>query len=175
MNIDKRVFFVFSKFGSFVPLFFAISGFFMSYKYTEQLNIRRDQTMYYAKRYFRLAPLFYIMLGLEACLIYAIGGTVPSVYDVVLSLTFAFPFVPGKHESLVMAGWAVGIEWIFYLVFPALICLITTKSRAVAAYLFALYLVVQTDQVAVHATAELKSYYYVNFVNHLVLFILKHN
>ena len=171
MKIDKTAFAIFNTFGSFVPLFFAISGFFISYAYMERLNSRRDQSLYYAKRFFRLAPLFYIMLALEAGLTYALGGSAPSFHDVLLSLTFAFPFVPGKHESLVMAGWAVGIEWIFYVLAPALICLITTKPRAIVAYLVALYLGMQTGRLALHATPVLKSYYYMNIVNHLVFFM----
>ena len=36
----------------------------------------------------------------------------------IINATFAFNFFPSAHESVVAAGWSVGVEMPFYLAFP---------------------------------------------------------
>jgi peptidoglycan/LPS O-acetylase OafA/YrhL len=36
----------------------------------------------------------------------------------IINATFVFNFFPGLHESIVAAGWSVGVEMPFYFAFP---------------------------------------------------------
>jgi peptidoglycan/LPS O-acetylase OafA/YrhL len=63
---------------------------------------------------FRIVPLFYVMLAAWL----AHSSAQVSRSEILLNLTFLFPLIPEKIESLVPAGWSLGVEWIFYFSFP---------------------------------------------------------
>ncbi|WP_298852151.1 acyltransferase [uncultured Ruegeria sp.] len=95
-----------------VPLFFIISAFSMSLAYPNGVKANRGW-VYALRRFLRIAPLFYLMLFLW----YRKGS--PVEFDTLLrNFTFTFGFVPEDQYSLVPAGWSLGVEAIFYLIFP---------------------------------------------------------
>ena len=71
---------------------------------------------YLVKRFFRIAPLFYLMLGYMLW-----WGGVPDSNVLLINLTFSFNLFPGQHQSLVWAGWSVSVEMLFYLLLPAIL------------------------------------------------------
>ncbi len=71
---------------------------------------------YLIKRFFRIAPLFYLMV---CCMLW--WGGIPDWKVLLINLTFIFNLFPGQHESLVWAGWSVGVEMLFYLFLPAIL------------------------------------------------------
>src|SRR5262249_21715176 len=91
-------------------------------------------TSYLIKRVFRIAPLFWFMM-----LAYWFLWWWPEysqerfVEILLLNATFAFNFVPGMHQSVIGAGWSVGVEMPFYLIFP--IALIWTRRMWAAVIL----------------------------------------
>ena len=95
-----------------VALFFVVSAFSMSIAYP--LGVRRANLKYYAlRRFFRIAPLFYVIL-LAWNLLY-----LNSTNDQILkNITFTFSLWPDTQVSLVPAGWSIGVEVLFYLAFP---------------------------------------------------------
>lgn len=104
---------VIESLGSAVPVFFALSAFSLLYGYSHRLFDERSMVRFYVRRVFRLMPLFYLMVAL-----WAYASTYTARSQIVLDLSFLFPFVPGKHESTVGAGWSLGVEWMFYFAFP---------------------------------------------------------
>lgn len=98
-----------------IQLFFVISAFSLSHsgRYAPA-----SYRAYLVKRYFRIAPLYYVML---AYLLWRLGF--PGWPALVANLTFTFNLFPGLEVGLVFAGWSVGVEMLFYLVLPGLLLL----------------------------------------------------
>lgn len=95
-----------------VPLFFLISAMSMSLAYSK--GVSPDRIWAYAlRRFFRIAPLFYLML---CAWLYI--GVQTETGTIIRNMTFLFGFVPSEQTSVVPAGWSIGVEVIFYLLFP---------------------------------------------------------
>jgi peptidoglycan/LPS O-acetylase OafA/YrhL len=160
------------KFGSFVPLFFAISAFSLAYSYNERMNCMEDIKFFYIKRFFRLAPLFYAVLIVEYLATYIMYKHLFSGYELLLSLTYTFPFIPGKHESLVWGGWSLGVEWIFYIIFPVMVCFLNNKKTTFLAWFISLILSINIQKDMAITQPELQSFYYMNIIKHLPYFVV---
>jgi peptidoglycan/LPS O-acetylase OafA/YrhL len=99
-----------------VHLFFVLSAFSL---YHSSRYAPANYVAYLVKRFFRIAPLYYLMV---AFVLWRKGF--PG-WDALLSnLTFTFNLIPGLEQSMVWAGWSVGVEMLFYLFLPALLFLI---------------------------------------------------
>jgi peptidoglycan/LPS O-acetylase OafA/YrhL len=98
-----------------VHLFFVLSAFslFHSSRYAPA-----GYAAYLAKRFFRIAPLYYVML---AFMLWRDGF--PGWKVLASNLTFAFNLINGYEQSMVWAGWSVGVEMLFYLMLPGLLLL----------------------------------------------------
>ena len=104
--------------GTGVFLFFVISGFSLALTMPRHEKSGQPAMSYGISRLFRIAPLFY------AFLLYSIfrdlrwnpSGGLP-INTIILNTTFIFNFFPEKQASIVWAGWTIGVEMIFYLLF----------------------------------------------------------
>jgi peptidoglycan/LPS O-acetylase OafA/YrhL len=102
-----------------VPLFFVISAF--SLAYVHDKSVGRDGWIgpYFIKRIFRIGPLFWAMM--VAYWFFWLWPQRHLIELLIINATFAFNFFPGAHESIVAAGWSVGVEMPFYFAFPFII------------------------------------------------------
>ncbi len=112
-----------------VYAFFVISGFSLYISYVDKLSSVSAIQHYAIKRVRRIAPLFYAACLLQALLVYA-----PSWDRVLLNLSLMFGFANPGVESMVMGGWSIGIEIVFYLMFPFIIIL-TKRSLLLLGFL----------------------------------------
>lgn len=96
-----------------VHLFFVVSAFSL---YHSSRYAPASYGAYLVKRFFRIAPLYYAML---AFVVWRLGF--PGWPALLSNLTFTFNLVPGLEQSMVWAGWSVGVEMLFYLMLPALL------------------------------------------------------
>ena len=120
--------------GSGVPLFFVLSAFLLSML---SAGPGRFETLpFYAKRFFRIAPLFYVCIA--AWSVYR-GGP-PFLKDLVPNATFTFNLFPSTADSLVFAGWTIGVEMLFYAAYPVLRLVLPGMLPKVLAFLGALWL-----------------------------------
>lgn len=128
-----------THFGLGVQLFFVLSGFSLCHSTVHTVGRASWIRDYLLKRLFRIAPLFYLMIAVWVAFFW-LRGAKTDLATLILNLSFTFNLVPGKHESLVAAGWTIGVEMIFYAVLPVL--LVTIRDlRAALAFLVAAALV----------------------------------
>jgi len=134
-----------------VDIFMFISGFLMTYHY----RLREDREpwsapstwlKFYTRRFFRLAPVYYLLLIITLIFrnqLYnaklGVFAAFPSPYTNLLHLsstpppwswgsvlshfTFLFGFIPKYCENGYLPDWSIGLEMQFYLFFPFLILL----------------------------------------------------
>jgi peptidoglycan/LPS O-acetylase OafA/YrhL len=162
--------FVRSHFGMGVLLFYALSGFVLAWGYSDRLTLGKAEIIpFYVRRFFRIAPLFYTVLIGWRGLGHVLWSWSDSKSTIILNMAFLFGLVPGEHESLVMAGWSVGIEMLFYFIFPVLIVLLGNMHSALIGFIISCFLSTMVNNS--FTTAGLGSYAYMNLLTHLPSFI----
>lgn len=129
-RVDPPAFFSFigRDFGYSVHLFFIVSAFSLMYSTERRTDHPGWVAEYFLKRFFRIAPLFYLIIGFELARQFAFGGIRVSVTDILMNVTFTFGFVP--LAGFVWGGWSVGVEMIFYALFPVVLLLIRSHRSA---------------------------------------------
>lgn len=130
-----------------VDLFILLSGFLMMFQYrlragSEDWSAPGTWAAFWTRRFFRLAPLFYVTLAaalIAGSMIYAdrvvidsfLGQalqpseryTDASLTNIALHLTFLFGLLPDYAFRTPLPDWSLGLEMQYYLIFPFLILL----------------------------------------------------
>ncbi len=112
-----------------VQLFFVVSAFTLCLSMDRRNNNGENLKTFYVRRYFRIAPLYY--LGIPLYFIYHSvleplmeGGAIAraewyTLPNILANVFFLNGFVPGDaNNRVVPGGWSIGTEMIFYLIFP---------------------------------------------------------
>ncbi len=101
-----------------VSLFFVLSAFSLSYS----MNARSGEMMltkrFYIRRFFRIAPLFYLMMLLYWIRDAAGFNVLHPLSEVLINVSLLFNFVPAYIGGFVWASWTIGVIVLFYLLFP---------------------------------------------------------
>jgi peptidoglycan/LPS O-acetylase OafA/YrhL len=142
-----------------VDLFILLSGFLMVFQYQLRQNFEDwgrlgTWASFWTRRFFRIAPLFYLMLAaglLAGPIIYEdrvvidifLGRELqqPARYldagatNIALHATFLFGLLPSYAFRTPLPDWSLGLEMQFYAVFPFLILLMRKSSWPVTALL----------------------------------------
>jgi exopolysaccharide production protein ExoZ len=120
-----------------VYIFFVLSGASMHVAYAHRFARGYPVGRFLALRYIRLAPLYILGLVLAAGYrIYKGEYTADNVGNALLNAALLFGLANPGATSEVAGGWSIGIEFVFYLVFPVVLAL-TTSRRWVAFVLVA--------------------------------------
>lgn len=118
--------------GTGVTLFFIVSAFSLYYTMPLRLKERNPTFSFYLHRYFRIAPLFYFLIVISLIRDAWMFGVTHSAFDITASMSFVFNLIPTKQESFVWAGWTIGVEMMFYVVFPLIYARIRSVGNALA-------------------------------------------
>lgn len=118
--------------GSGVMLFFVISAFSLYYTMPLRLKDSHPNLSFYLHRFFRIAPLFYawILFSLVRDAWYYSANH--SILSILESATFTFNLTPQGQQGFVWASWTIGIEMLFYLMFPLIYRYVDDMWRAIA-------------------------------------------
>jgi peptidoglycan/LPS O-acetylase OafA/YrhL len=121
-------------FGAGVPLFYSLSAFSLMSGYHDKLQSPGGLLHFYIRRIFRILPLFYTLLifWLLVRKFYFKAETSFSIFSI--NYLPVFGLIPGQHEGLVWASWSIGVEILFYMVFP--LALIVSRTLASSFFVF---------------------------------------
>jgi peptidoglycan/LPS O-acetylase OafA/YrhL len=112
-----------------VYVFFVLSGASMYVAYNRKFAQGYDAGKFIMLRVLRLAPLLALIIGLTLANAIVKKQPVGQLFtDALLNLSFTFGLGNPGSTSVVTGGWSLGIEFVFYLMFP--IMLAATRSRA---------------------------------------------
>jgi peptidoglycan/LPS O-acetylase OafA/YrhL len=118
-----------------VTLFFLMSAFTLCLSLGKKVNDEKSPVRnYFLRRVFRIAPLYYFMI----ILMLLTGVSNPSNYSKFANILFLHGLSPFWVNSTVPGGWSVGIEVLFYLIFPFLFFRIKSTPAAINTTLIAM-------------------------------------
>ena len=100
-----------------VYAFFVLSGFALEWVYSRRIRAEGGARRYGAARVGRILPL-YVGAALATALLAVLAGRSIQGTDLLLNLTLTFGFINPGETSTVVGGWSIGIEVVFYVLFP---------------------------------------------------------
>jgi peptidoglycan/LPS O-acetylase OafA/YrhL len=110
-----------------VALFFIVSAFTLFLSYDNRKEERHPTRNFFIRRFFRLAPMFYIAVALSFFFLRTYAGR---RREIALALVFLNGFTPQAIMSGAAGGWSVADEAIFYACLPFLFAKIKTLKTA---------------------------------------------
>jgi exopolysaccharide production protein ExoZ len=131
-------------FGSYgVFMFFVLSGASLAYTYAGRIEAGRFSfPEFLFVRFWRLAPLYVaMMLMVVPTMAIWYGDAWRLGYTLALNATFLMGLYQPASHAILAGGWSLGVEAMYYLVFPLMMW--TLRSWRLALGLFAVLLVIQ--------------------------------
>ena len=121
-----------------VYLFFVLSGASLAYNYPAQrLSTLRDAASFIFARWMRLAPLYLLLCPVFIGMLALHTGHVADrlAQRMALNVTFAFGVYDPLVWALLIGGWSLGIEFVYYFFFPVAVRIVRDWRQAAAAFL----------------------------------------
>jgi len=106
-----------------VYMFFVLSGASLAYNYSGRMRRRGDYAAFLLTRWMRLAPLYIVLCLVFIAFLTARNGTWVDQLPLrlLLNASFAFGAWDPVIWALLIGGWSLGIEFVYYLAFPLLL------------------------------------------------------
>jgi peptidoglycan/LPS O-acetylase OafA/YrhL len=114
-----------------VQLFFVASAYTLCHSHVRRAQEKQPLLLFFIRRFFRIAPLYYLaIIGyflLEPFVHILVKIKMPySQYNfesIAANILFVHGFVVSANNNIVPGGWSIGVEMVFYAVFPLLFAL----------------------------------------------------
>jgi len=127
LNANTQVLTGFCQLG--VQLFFVLSAYTMCNSLDRIKLVRKNILLFYLKRFFRIAPLYYAGILIYFCislvLNYKDNGVLKpdqqyNPLNILTNVIFVHGFYKPANNNIVPGGWSIGTEMLFYLIVPFL-------------------------------------------------------
>ncbi len=161
--------------GMAVTLFFVISAFTLCLSMDSRQDEATPIMNYFLRRFFRIAPLFYIWIIISCIRDLVVFNTVHSIGELARSFFFVLNFFPGHEQGFVWASWTLGVEMLFYIFFPLIFWKINNVGKAACAFLISLLIKMLWYTVVIAIVPDqhiAQEYYSFSLLNHLPTFLM---
>lgn len=167
-----------------VQLFFVASAMTLCMSLESNYGKPRWLIKYAVRRYFRIAPMYYIGIVLYFFWSFAknhiqhgLIGPLPqyTIANILANVFFIHGFFPAAYNDIVPGGWSIGVEMVFYVLFPLLFLLHRNLKRPLllSGFLIAgCYLLVSLVQWQLGQSTANSDFLYFNIANQLQVFII---
>ena len=163
-------------------MFFLLSGYSISISWNKDPNLKR----YYLKRYFSIAPGYYLMIVIMTILTLAAKATIGKTVGfagntdpgaILINVLLLNGLFPNADNNVVGGGWYIGTTVIFYLLYPILNQIIkNAKHRrliVVATIAAKLIIIITVYKITGNASVlTVNSFTYYSFINEITCFLL---
>ncbi|RYF34088.1 MAG: acyltransferase [Comamonadaceae bacterium] len=170
-----------------VQLFFVASAYTLCLAAVNRQGEPGALGAFYLRRFFRIAPLYYVAIALYGALHAALpwvsaatlmtrDGYTP--FNIAANMVFVHGLVPSANKTIVPGGWSIGTEMLFYAVFPLLFAwskrfaISRTRLALMVSGGLALNLVLQWCFAGPTGVMENNSFAYFSLLNQLPVFLV---
>ena len=115
--------------GSGVTLFFIVSAFSLCQAHSEGFAAPGSIVDFFIRRCARILPLFYVLLGFTLLHNAWLHVFPHSIGQIARTALLVFNVVPGEEDGIVPAAWSIGVEILFYAIFPWLFPRVRSLQR----------------------------------------------
>ncbi len=163
---------LFGKLGIYgVSVFFILSGLSMSIVYNGYTHDSRSVVSFYAKRFFRIAPLYIL-----ACVAVLVLNGIDSydIKQILLNVFVVFGYVDSTL-AIPMGGWSIGNEMFFYFLTPLILYIYDKRKSWGNVFLFVTIIIgLYFSFIGLDSSESLQNQWktYVNPFNNLFLYVI---
>lgn len=119
-----------------VSLFFVLSAFSLNFSMDSRRGEPNVLKRFYLRRFFRIAPLFYLTLLIYWLRDAVFLGIIHPLSEVLINASLLFNFFPAHITGFVWASWTIGVMMILYLMFPMIHRWVRTLPAALMIFFF---------------------------------------
>jgi len=189
IKIESELISLFCRYGQMgVQLFFVASAFTLCNSAENRNNEPNKILNYFIRRFFRIAPVYYVGIILYFALgalknYYKHGVLMPdeqyTLINILTNVLLVHGFFPPANNNIVPGGWSIGTEFAFYAIFPMLFVLLNGVIKSVTSAILALscsvlisLAAIYSCQIVIGTKLDNNSFIYFNLATQLPVFIL---
>lgn len=187
INLNSTTFLNFEYGQMGVQLFFVASAYTLCLSANNRVNELKPLKKYSLRRFFRIAPLYYLgIVGffvLKMMIIWFNGGIIKfpedyTIINVIFNIFFLHGFYPPANNTIVPGGWSIGTEVIFYLLFPFLFNYLKNKFNNPKFIYLLIFLFIVFSQLLIYylyiknVVVLNNNFLYYNLINQFSVFLV---